>query len=439
MNANETRCERYSHGERPPLLGVHAGAPDLYPALLESSAPHPTAGRYDILLAGAGETLMDEDFLGALERRWRHEYRPGAPSHLPFAGGWFIYLGYELAGEIEPTLDLPRSFAPRAFAQRVHGAAIYDHIDKTTWLVAEPGHEALIDELAAALARTHDPRTTNARALTSLAEEPAELFLRRVSAAKAHIAAGDIYQANLSRPWHGRLERGISPAALYARLRRANPSPFGGIVHLPWMSVLSTSPERLVECRNGEVQTRPIAGTHPRVGNDEEVIAALTAHPKERAEHVMLIDLERNDLGRIATAGSVKVDEYAIVESYTHVHHLVSNVRARLRPGVSPIEVIRAVYPGGTITGCPKVRCMQIIAALEGEARGAYTGSCGYLGTDGSLDLNILIRTATLAGDEVVFRTGAGIVADSDPLRELEETRAKARGLLRVLGSDAEH
>jgi anthranilate synthase component 1 len=164
----------------------------------------------------------------------------------------------------------------------------------------------------------------------------------------------------------------------------------------------------------------------------------LSAHPKERAEHVMLLDLERSDLGRIATAGSVTVDEYAIVESYAHVHHLVSNVRGRLRAEVSPIDVIRAVFPGGTITGCPKIRCMQIIAALEGEARGAYTGSCGYLGLDGSLDLNILIRTATLAGDELTFRTGAGIVADSDPLRELEETRAKARGLLRVLGRDAE-
>jgi anthranilate synthase component I len=365
MNAHATRAERYCRGERPPLLGVHASAPDRYPALLESSATHPSAGRYDILLAGAAEKLVNEDFLGALEARWRQERRPAEASGLPFTGGWFLYLGYELASEIETTLDLPQSSQPRAFAQRVHGAVIYDHADRVTWLVAEPGHERLIDELATALARARDPAPTSERALTSLEEEAPERFLERVSAAKSHIAAGDIYQANLSRPWHGRLARGISPAALYARLRRANPSPFGGIAQLPWMSVLSTSPERLVECRNGEVQTRPIAGTHPRVGNDGEVIAALTAHPKERAEHVMLIDLERNDLGRIAAAGSVRVDEYAIVESYAHVHHLVSNVRGRLRDDVSPIDVIRAVYPGGTITGCPKVRCMNIIAALE--------------------------------------------------------------------------
>jgi anthranilate synthase component I len=436
MSQSKTRCERYSAGVRPALLGMHAAAPQRYGALFESSAPHPTVGRYDILLAGPGETVVGTAFLNSLELRWQRERRAPTECDVPFAGGWFIYLGYELAGEIEPTLHLPQSPAPLAFAQRMHGAAIYDHATQTTWLVAEPGHEHLIDELASALRCAADPIEASSQALTSLKEEPAELFLERVAAAQAHIAAGDVYQVNLSRAWHGRRAHDISPAALYARLRRANPSPFGGIAQLPWMSVLSTSPERLVECRDGQVQTRPIAGTHPRVGNDSQVIAALSAHPKERAEHVMLLDLERNDLGRIAKAGSVTVDEYAIVESYAHVHHLVSNVRGRLRADVSPIDVIRAVFPGGTITGCPKVRCMQIIAALEGEARGAYTGSCGYLGLDGSLDLNILIRTATLAGEEVTFRTGAGIVADSDPLRELEETRAKARGLLRVLGRD---
>lgn len=432
-----TRCERYSFGVRAPLLGVHAAQPQRYPALLESSAQHPTVGRYDILLAGAGETIMGNAFLATLEAHWQRERQAAVEQSVPFAGGWFIYLGYELAAEIEPTLCLPQSPAPPAFAQRVHGAAIYDHVEQATWLIAEAGHEALIDQLATALSSAQDPLESAAQALASLEEEPADLFLRRVAAAQAHIAAGDVYQVNLSRAWHGRLAPGILPAALYARLRRANPSPFGGIAQLPWMSVLSTSPERLVECRNGQVQTRPIAGTHPRIGNDSQVIAALSAHPKERAEHVMLLDLERNDLGRIAEAGSVRVDEYAIVESYAHVHHLVSNVRGRLRANVSPVDVIRAVFPGGTITGCPKIRCMQIIAALEGEARGAYTGSCGYLGLDGSLDLNILIRTATAAGDEVTFRTGAGIVADSDPQRELEETRAKARGLLRVLGRDA--
>ena len=161
----------------------------------------------------------------------------------------------------------------------------------------------------------------------------------------------------------------------------------------------------------------------------------LAAHPKERAEHVMLIDLERNDLGRVCEAGTVRVDELMTIESYPHVHHIVSNVSGLLRREVTPVAAVRAVFPGGTITGCPKFRCMQIIAELEGAGRGAYTGSLGYLTRAGDLDLNILIRTMTLSGEHLSFRAGAGIVADSDPQRELDETRAKARGLLAALGA----
>jgi len=185
------------------------------------------------------------------------------------------------------------------------------------------------------------------------------------------------------------------------------------------------------------VETRPIAGTRPRDEErqrDQAYSSELLAHPKERAEHVMLIDLERNDLGRISRPGSVEVNELMVLESFAHVHHIVSNVRGRLCAGVTPGEVIRAVFPGGTITGCPKVRCMEIIAELEGVGRGAYTGSMGYLNRDGSLDLNILIRTLVMAGGKVSFRAGAGIVADSVAERELEETRAKARGLLLAVG-----
>jgi anthranilate synthase component 1 len=159
-------------------------------------------------------------------------------------------------------------------------------------------------------------------------------------------------------------------------------------------------------------------------------MAALVEHPKERAEHIMLIDLERNDLGRVCEAGTVRVDELMSIESYAHVHHIVSNVSGVLRADVTPIEALRAVFPGGTITGVPKFRCMQIIAELELEGRGAYTGSLGYLDRNGTMDLNILIRTMTLMGRQIEFRAGAGIVADSEPQRELGETRAKARGLL---------
>jgi anthranilate synthase component 1 len=227
----------------------------------------------------------------------------------------------------------------------------------------------------------------------------------------------------------------VESATLYRRLRATNPAPFAALAQLGDCAVISSSPERLVSVRSGVIETRPIAGTHPRgsdAGRDEALARRLLAHPKERAEHVMLIDLERNDLGRVCAPGSVEVDEFMALESYAHVHHIVSNVRGRLSAGATPGAVLRAVFPGGTITGCPKVRCMEIIRALEGCARGAYTGALGYLDRDGDMDLNILIRTLVRRGDAFTLRAGAGIVADSEAGRELEETRAKARGLLRV-------
>jgi anthranilate synthase component 1 len=240
----------------------------------------------------------------------------------------------------------------------------------------------------------------------------------------------------LSRAWDIGFGGEVDPVNVYRHLRRANPAPFAGLMLWAGQSLLSSSPERLVELRGSLVQTRPIAGTHPR-GRDQTSDLALArdllAHPKERAEHIMLIDLERNDLGRVCDAGSVEVSELMVVESYAHVHHIVSNVRGKLRKDATPCDVISAVFPGGTITGCPKVRCMQIIAELEQHGRGFYTGSMGYLSRDGQMDLNILIRSLLLSGRQVSLRTGAGIVADSVPDRELAETVAKARGLLLAL------
>jgi len=246
-----------------------------------------------------------------------------------------------------------------------------------------------------------------------------------------------VFQVNLSRGWHGTFNRPVSAGALYRSLRKSNPAPFAGMVRWNDYALMSSSPERLVSIKRGEVQSRPIAGTHPRGADrdsDQLLMRELLAHPKERAEHIMLIDLERNDLGRVCETGTVEVDELMVVESYEHVHHIVSNVRGRLRDEVTPVDVIRAVFPGGTITGCPKVRCMEIIAELEQQGRSFYTGSFGYLGLDGSMDLNILIRSMLLNDKQVSFRTGAGIVADSDPDKEVAETGDKARGLLRALG-----
>jgi len=221
---------------------------------------------------------------------------------------------------------------------------------------------------------------------------------------------------------------------------RPIPSPFAALLRFEDFALLSSSPERLLSIRGNTVATRPIAGTRPRGASaqaDAELIRSLLDNEKERAEHVMLIDLERNDLGRVCAAGSVRVDEYMSVESYAHVHHIVSNVSGLLRNDVSPVGVIRALFPGGTITGCPKVRCMEIIAELEAGGRGAYTGSIGYVNRDGSCDLNILIRTITAQANRFTFRAGAGIVADSKPAQELAETRAKAEGLLRAFAVPA--
>ncbi len=425
--------------------------PGRYPYLLESTATHPALGRYDILFAAPRETLVLDrvgaldhtgGFLEALDLAFRRERQTVEPVDLPFAGGWFLYLGYELAGEIEPSLELAADpVLPAAFAARCAAALIRDHADGSVTIVAEPDAADTAEVMAADARRCLEARSNDGPpALTdpAIEEDPEASFLRAVEVAKRHIARGDIYQANLSRAWLASFGDDVDPAALYAALRRANPGPFAGLVQWGDAAIVSSSPERLLQLRNGEASTRPIAGTRPR-GEDPErdgrLSEELIGHPKELAEHVMLIDLERNDLGRICTAGSVHVDEKMVVESYAHVHHIVSNVRGTLRADVTPGAAIRAVFPGGTITGCPKVRCMQIIRDLEDTARGAYTGSFGYLDRDGSLDLNILIRTMIVRGSEVGLRAGSGIVADSDPAAELAETRAKAKGLLRAFAS----
>ena len=433
------------------LLAPAAAFPERYPALLESVTRASAHARYDILFAfpqdtftlasdgcmrdAAGQTRAGR-FLDALDAAWRAERLPqSADDGLPFHGGWVLLLAYELAAEIEPTLRLRYSeHLPVAMAVRCPAAIIVDHLHERTILVAEAGQAALLDAMEADLdaAPVIPPL-----ALPEVVDEDApSLFIDGVERVHEHLHAGDVFQANLSRAWRVHFAEVPSAASLYAALRRANPAPFAGLLqHKDW-AIVSSSPERLVEVRRGMAQTRPIAGTRSRVEGDDDLarIRELSAHPKERAEHVMLIDLERNDLGRVCRPGTVEVNELMVVESYAHVHHIVSNVRGRLRDGVTPGQVIAATFPGGTITGCPKVRCMEIIAALEDAPRGAYTGALGYLDRNGDLDLNILIRTLTLHGNDVSLRAGAGIVADSIAAKELDETRAKARGMLRALG-----
>ena len=427
-----------------------------YPCLLESVTSG-ARSRYDILFAFAQDALMlradgrvrdtagrdyGADFLAALDAAFAAE-RTMAPADSPFSGGWALFFSYELAARIETGLRLPPApdaCIPVALALRCPAAIIVDRVAQTTRLIAEPRHANLLGDLARDLESTPEFVPAPIPGL-GMEEDGPQYFLDGVVHIQEYLRRGDIYQVNLSREWRLRSANPLAAADLHASLRRNNPAPFSGL--LQWAdsrrnawAIVSSSPERLIQVRQGIAQTRPIAGTRPRIAGEDDAarVRELIAHPKERAEHVMLIDLERNDLGRVCVPGSVVVDELMTVESYAHVHHIVSNVRGRVRMGATPGDVIRAVFPGGTITGCPKVRCMQIIAELEAVGRGAYTGALGYLDRSGSMDLNILIRTLTLRDGLIRLRAGAGIVADSVAAHELAETRAKARGLLRALG-----
>ena len=435
------------------LLDLHRLDPARYPVLLESVAHGTAQGRWDLLLVSAGVELelgpdgiardgrgkpLDGPFLHLLDARWHALRLPREEPRWPFRGGWALLLGYELAMQVEPVLQLPPApgSLPVAIALRCPAAVLRDRAPGECVVVAEPGHDALLGQVIDDARRWRAVGAMPPWADPGIIEEddPAE-FTAGVGRILEYLAAGDVFQVNLSRAWRARFEAAPAPAALYARLREASPAPFSGLFACKAGAVASASPERLVSVRGDIVETRPIAGTRPRLPGDDDAerIREMSGDPKERAEHVMLVDLERNDLGRVCAPGSVEVDELMTVESYAQVHHIVSNVRGRLHAQATPGEVIAAVFPGGTITGCPKVRCMQIIAELEGAGRGAYTGAMGWLNRDGDMDLNILIRSAELEGSLLRFRTGAGIVSDSRPARELAETRAKARGMLLAL------
>ena len=436
------------------LLDLHRVDPARYPVLFESSATG-AHGRWDMLLAHDGDTFtlgrdgavrdqhdarIDGHFLDVLDARWQAQRiaRDADDAALPFRGGWALLLGYELAQQVEPVLHLPQAEGalPVACALRCPAAVLRDRTSGECIAVAETDAEDWLERIAADIERaTALPALPDWQPPAAVVEDEPQRYVDGVARVLEYLAAGDVFQVNLSRGWTARFDEPLPPAALFQRLRGNNPAPFAGIFHMPAGSVVSASPERLVSVQGDVVETRPIAGTRPRFDGDDEAerIRELVGHPKERAEHVMLIDLERNDLGRVCKPGSVIVDELMTVESYAHVHHIVSNVRGTLKADATPGQVIAAVFPGGTITGCPKVRCMQIIAELEGVGRGAYTGAMGWLNRDGDMDLNILIRSAEVEGEALRFRTGAGIVIDSDPQRELDETRAKARGMMRAL------
>jgi anthranilate synthase component 1 len=421
----------------PDLVALAAAHPTDFPYLLQSAGDN----GWDILFAlpEAVRVYGSEDGRALYDDLHALVVSPQPnPTGLPFTGGWFTYLGYEWLETLEPTVPVRHDAGfPLGLLARVPAAMVVQRDTGVCQLVAETADQ--LARLRALVANAPKVFRGAPIALAAITEDAPDAFLQGTVRSKAYIRDGDVFQVNLSRGWDARLADGAGPIDLFAQLRRANPAPFSAYVDLGnGQAIVSSSPERLVQIDpSGRVVTRPIAGTHPRSPDPVEDAAQkqrLIASTKERAEHIMLIDLERNDLGRIAVPGSVKVDALMEVTSYTYVHHIESTVSCQIRPGQTVADVARALFPGGTITGCPKVRCMQIIRELEDRPRRAYTGSLGYINLDGTLDLNILIRTFMQDGDALYFRAGAGIVADSDPERELNETRAKARGLLRALG-----
>ncbi len=446
-----------------------------YPYILSSSAVKHNNTQYDILIAfpqynltlNADKSLsctnqdikLQDNFLDSLESliksniaTIKQDSKKQDKSDLPFTGGWFVYLAYEMAEEIEPCLSMSRvpENQPLAVASRCPVAIVVDKESKQCIAVAETDYAHLLDEIERDLSLILQQEKSPLReqnelqvteenspkvALESLTESDPAPYLLQVEKIKRYIVDGDIFQANLSRLWSAKLKHNIDDASLFDSLSQHNPSSFAAMACLDGMTIISSSPERLVSLNDAIVETRPIAGTRRRdddIQNDTALAKELLAHPKEQAEHIMLIDLERNDLGRVCVPGSIEVNELMVLESWQHVHHIVSNVRGKLADDKSCIDVLRAVFPGGTITGCPKVRCIEILIEMEQQARGAYTGSLGYINNNGNMDFNILIRTMVRENNNLSFRAGGGIVSDSVAEKELEETRAKAKGLLKM-------
>ena len=386
--------------------------------------------------------------------RFRTPALPGLPR---FAGGLVGYLGYEMARYFEPSVALdPHPGLPDGIFLLADTVVAFDHAFGKLVLIAnlypeDEGDGALNGSAtrAAAKARLDDIERRLSAPVPALPAQLApavstelqsnltrEQFTHSVEAAKEHIAAGDIFQVVLSQ----RLSRTTTaaPFSIYRALRRLNPSPymfffdFNGLAGQPDLHLIGASPELHVRLEGRRATVRPIAGTRPRGKLPAEDLALerdLLDDPKERAEHVMLVDLARNDLGRVCQFGSVCVPEQMVIERYSHVMHIVSQVEGELSPGLDAFDLVRATFPAGTVSGAPKIRAMQIIRDLEPGPRGAYAGVVGYFAGDGSLDTCITIRTLVMRGQTVSIQAGAGIVADSDPEREYQETLNKARAL----------
>jgi anthranilate synthase component I len=373
--------------------------------------------------------------------------------YLPhFWGGWVGFVGYEASSLFEDiALNSSQSIPDLSFmeAERLF---VYDHKNqKLKFILSEENKtkdsdyedfsweikrvwkdvQRAIEKISLFPATKREKPFSPAplKALSNKSE-----YLQKVDQAKAYICEGDIYQANISQKFETPFNK--DPLALYQKLRKVNPSPFSGFLKFDDLSLVSSSPERLIKVSGDKIESRPIAGTRPRSNiaeEDEALTAELLLNDKERAEHLMLVDLERNDLGRLCKAGTVAVTDFMLLEKYSHVSHIVSNISGCLLPDRGVFEILKAVFPGGTITGCPKIRCMEIINELEPVQRGPYSGSFGYIGYAPYMDLNIIIRSIIVTNGNASFHVGAGIVADSVPEKEYQETLDKAAAMVEAL------
>jgi anthranilate synthase component 1 len=352
---------------------------------------------------------------------------------LPFAGGLVGAAGYDVVRYFEklPTNRSEPKAIPQAALVAPQSLLIFDHLSRRAALL-HSGSEAerqtlrkeIISALRGGIAEGYPPAGVFSPAQASMSRQE---FIDGVRRCKQHITAGDIYQIVLSVRFRGTTT--LDPFQCYRALRLLNPSPYLYFFELGKLKIAGSSPEALVKLDDREASLRPIAGTRPRGATEEEDVALereLLADPKENAEHVMLVDLARNDLGRVARAGSVHVDPYCKIERYSHVMHIVSGVKGLLDDGKDAFDLFAAAFPAGTLVGAPKVRAMELIAELEPVGRGLYGGTIGYFSKNGNMDQAITIRTMVFNGDEYSFQAGAGIVADSDPEREYEEVLAKS-------------
>jgi para-aminobenzoate synthetase component I len=394
---------------------------------------------------GTERVRFEGDALKEL-RRLLLQFRTQPCSRFPFCGGAVGYLSYEFGASLE---SIARKAADDPSIPDIEfgfydGALVFEHASSRWFAVANPVHavgaEDILRRLRAAAAAS--PGAGLRRALEFPAPRPThsrEDYIAAVERIKAYIASGDVYQVNLAQ----RFECPMPGDAynLYLRLRDKSPAPYACYLSTSFGQIVSCSPERFLRVRGREVETRPIKGTRPRGSTPEEdqrLADELMSSAKERAELLMIVDLERNDLGRVCTPGSIRVDRLYEIEAHPTVFHLVATVRGTLAPDRDTVDLLRATFPGGSITGAPKIRAMQIIDEVEPVRRHVYTGSIGYLGFDGNCDLNIAIRTITCAGGVASYHVGAGIVWDSDPAAEYEETLAKGKALFEALTSAAD-